>query len=612
MGWEGWFTLILSAVMLIGLLRYAHIADVIFMGGLTLLGLFGIITPTEALAGFSNTGMLTVAALFVVAAGLRESGSLDGMARRFLGQPKSERHALTRLLPPVAVFSSVLNNTTIVAMGMPVVLEWCRKNRLSPSRFLIPLSYATVAGGMMTLIGTSTNLVVHGLMLNTPAFEGKGLGFLEIGIVGLPFTIVTLAYLILVAPRILPVRQGFIEQLGAQRREYMIELMVEPICPLVGQSVQAAGLRQLPGLFLVEIERRGELISPVGPDEKLESGDRLVFVGVVSTIVDLQKIKGLVPAAEDPGTVKLTDKLGRHLCEAVVSPTSPLVGRGVREANFRTVYDAAVIAVHRHGVRLKGKIGDIVLRAGDTLLLQTSIGFMRAHRNNPDFYLVSEVGESEPIRHEKSSTAIGIMLLMIVMMAMPDLLGWIGMEGPFTELLDRGRVFFAFAAAGLMVIGRCLAPSTARRSIQWDVLFVIAASFGISTAMQKTGAASYIVELFVPLVAPLGPLGPIAAVYIIATLLTEFLTNNAAAAIVFPIAVATATKLGVDPRPFAIALAVAASAGFATPIGYQTNLMVFGPGGYKFSDFIRAGIPLNVIGFVITMIMIRFVWPTGP
>lgn len=609
MEWQGWFTLLLLPLMLFGLARFAHLADVIFMGGLTVLGLLGIITPSEALAGFSNAGMLTVAALFVVASGLRDSGALDGIARRMLGQPTGERNALIRLLTPIAGFSAFLNNTTIVAMGMPLVLEWCRKYRLSPSRFLMPMSHATVAGGMLTLIGTSTNLVVHGLMLNTPAFKGQGLGFLEIGAVGLPLTIAALIYLIYVSPKLLPVRQEFLEQLGAQRREYMVELMVESTCPFVGQSVQAAGLRQLPGLFLVEIDRKGELLSPVGPDEKLESGDRLVFVGVVSTIVDLQKVKGLVPAAEETGPVKLTDKLGRHLCEAVISATSPLVGRGVREANFRTVYDAAVIAVHRNGERLKGKIGDIVLRAGDTLLLQTSASFMRAHRNNPDFYLVSEVGESEPVRHERARWALGVMVLMIIMMMIPDILEWLGVEGSLTRTLDRCRVFFAFAAGGMMVIGRCLAPATARRSIQWDVLFVIAASFGISTAMEKTGAAQYIVDSFMPIVKPLGPIGTLAAVYLIANILTEFLTNNAAAALVFPIAVATATSMNVDPRPFAIAVAVAASAGFSTPIGYQTNLMVFGPGGYKFGDFVKVGVPLNIICFIVSIIMISLVWP---
>ncbi len=607
MNWQGWFTLALLVVMLYGLTRRAHLADIIFLGGLTLLSLVGIITPTEALSGFSNPGMLTVAALFVVATGLRESGALDGMGRKILGEPHNERRVLARLLAPIALMSAVLNNTTIVAMGMPVVIDWCRKHRKSASRFLMPLSHATVAGGLCTLIGTSTNLVVHGLMLDNAETRHVGMGFFEVGYVGLPITIVTLLYLVFIAPKLLPHRQELMEQLGESRREYMIEMLVEPTCPFVGQSVQAAGLRQLPGLFLVEIEREGKVLSPVGPDELLEIGDRLVFVGVVSTIVDLQKTKGLVPIAEE-ASASLIERIDRRLCEAVISPASPLVGRGIRESNFRTVYDAAVIAVHRSGGRLKGKIGDIVLRPGDTLLLQTATGFLRAHRNNPDFYLVSEVVEATPVRHEKATLAIAILIAMIVMMGLPDVFDWLGVSGTLVTTLDRCRVFFAFGAAGLMVVVRCVAPSTARRNIHWDVLYVIAASFGISRALEKSGAAGFIVDLFMPLVTPFGPIAALVVIYLIANLLTELLTNNAAAALVFPIAIATAHKLGIDPRPLVIAVTIAASAAFSTPIGYQTNMMIFGPGGYRFTDFVKVGVPLNILCFVVSMLLIPLIW----
>ncbi len=609
MSWQGWFTLALLAVMIYGLSRYSHIADVIFLGGLTLLGLFGIITPAEALSGFSNDGMLTVAALFVVASGLRESGALDGMARKLLGQPKSERRSLARLLAPIGLFSGLLNNTTIVAMGMPVVVDWCRKHNLSPSRYLMPLSHITVAGGLCTLIGTSTNLVVHGLMLATPAFAGRGMGFFEVGVVGLPITIAAWLYLVLLAPRLLPNRPGFLEQLGASRREYLVEMVVEPVCPLIGVTVQEAGLRQLPGLFLVEIERGGEAISPVTPDERLASGDRLLFAGVVSTIVDLQKIRGLTPATATGGAASLSDKLGRHLCEAVISASSPLVGRSIREANFRTVYDAAVIAVHRNGVRLKGKIGDIFVRPGDTLLLQTATGFQRAHRNNPDFYLISEVGESQPVRHERAFHSLVILACMVVVMALPDALELLGVSGKTAALLDRSRVLFAFAAAGLMVVARCVGPAAARRNISWDVLYVIAAAFGIAKALDKTGAADYLAGMILPLVHPFGFIGAIAGVYLITNVLTEFMTNNAAAALMFTLAASTADKLGADPRPFAITVAVAASAAFSTPIGYQTNLMIFGPGGYRFGDFVKVGLPLNILSMIISIVVISAYWP---
>lgn len=601
---SGWMTIGILAVMVFGLIRYAHLADVIFLGGLTLFGLSGVISPQEALSGFSNAGMLTVAALFVVAAGLRETGSLDVIAHKLLGVEGDERRALTRLTLSLTAVSAFLNNTTVVAMALPVVLDWCRKHRIAPSRLLIPISYASILGGCCTLIGTSTNLVVHGLMLDAGM---AGMSFFEVGYVGLPIAIVSALFMIFIMPRMLPTRQEFTERIDSARREYLVEMVVQPECPFIGSTVQAAGLRQLHGLFLFEIERGDRIIAPVTPDETLQSGDRLVFAGVVATIVDLQKIKGLVPSAADGATRAMLP--GRRFCEAVVSTSSPLVGRGVRESNFRTVYDAAVIAVHRNGARLQGKIGDIVLRAGDTLLMQTAPGFFRAHRNNPDFYLVSEVGDAEPIRHDKARPALGIMFLMVVLMATPDLARGLGASTELCERLDPLRVFVAFLAAGVMVVTRCVTASNARRYIEYQVLLVIAASFGISRAIEKTGAAEFIAQAFTPIGEWLGPIGALAAVYFLVSFFTEIVTNNAAAALMFPIAVAAAGKLHVDPRPFVMAVTIAASAAFASPIGYQTHMMVFGPGGYRFTDFLKTGIPLNLLWLVLAVILIPMIWP---
>lgn len=606
MTWPAWFTLGLLVLMLGGLLRFAHLSDAIFLGGLTALGLAGIITPKEALAGFSNAGMITVAALFVVASGLRETGALDAFGRRILGLPGGERSVLIRLCTPIAGISAFLNNTTIVAMTMPAVVDWCRKHRIAASRLLIPLDFATIAGGMCTLIGTSTNLVVHGLMINSGL---HGFGFFELAAIGIPITIVTIAYLTFVTPKLLPERQELLERLEAARREFLVEMRVEPDCALIGQSVAEAGLRHLPGLFLVDITRGNEVISPVTPEERLVAGDRLVFAGVVSTIVDLQKTRGLTPVAPDESDRGFTTSERRNLCEAVVSANSPLIGRGIREANFRTVYDAAVIAVHRSGVRLAGKIGDIVLRAGDTLLLQTSPSFVRAHRNNPAFYLVSEVAEAEPVRHEKSRLSIGILLGLVLLMAMPDFAAWFGFNGSWFKLMETGQPLFAILAAVAMVALRCISGAAARRSIQWDTLFVIAASFGIACAMEKTGLAQGIVSAVAPFMNAGGPLLALAIVYILTNVLTELLTNNAAAALIFPIALSTATQMNFDPRALAVAVAVAASGGFVVPIGYQTHMMVFGPGGYRLSDFARVGLPLNVLWFIVTMLVVPFVWP---
>jgi di/tricarboxylate transporter len=604
MHWDAWLTIGVLSGILVGLVLRAHLADFLFLAGLAILSLSGVITPTEALAGFSNPAMITVAALYVVAAGMRDTGALDSFARHILRRPQSPRLDLLRLSSPIAGMSAFLNNTTIVAMALPPVLDWCRKHQIAASRLLIPLSYATIAGGVCTLIGTSTNLVVHGLLLESGL---RGFGFLEIGVIGVPITIVTIAYLVLVGPILLPQRRELMEQLGEQRREYMVEMLVEDSFPFLNKRVQDAGLRQLPGLFLVEIARGTHLISPIGPRENLQVGDRLLFVGVVSTIVDLQKIRGLTPVAIEREDARAGGKAG-HLCEAVVSASSPMVGTSIRDARFRTVYDAAIIAVHRNGARLEGKIGDIVLRAGDTLLLQASPDFHRMHRNNPDFYLVSEVGGAQPVRHEKALLAAGILLALVAFMTLPDILEWTGAPAKLLEQLDRARVMAAVAAAVLMVVMRCLPAPAARRSIAWDVLLVIAASFGLATAIDRSGLSRAAVEAFRPALQAFGPVGAIAMVYIITNVLTELLTNNAAAALVFPIAIQTARQFGIDPHPFAITVAIAASGGFCIPIGYQTHMMVFGPGGYRFSDFVKIGLPLNILWLIVTCALVPLIW----
>jgi len=614
MSWEAWFTLGILITMIVGLVRFEHAADVIFLGALALLGLAGVITPREALAGFSNEGMLTVAALFVVAAGLVETGFMSQAARWVLGGEDSSRGALRRVLPLTAGTSAFLNNTTVVAMLMPALLEWSRKRRVAPSRLLLPLSYAALCGGMCTLIGTSTNLVVHGFMQASDLTPLKhGLGMWELAWVGVPIAIAGTAYLLLLAPKLLPDRKEFLEQLGETRREYLAEIIVHPSCPLAGQTVQQAGLRGLPGLFLIEIERESRLISPVGPDERLMAGDRLVFTGVVSTIVDLQKIPGLVPAADSTFEIDGIHRRGRRLCEAVISKSSPLVNRGVREVSFRTIYDAAVIAVHRNGRRVEQKIGDIRLEPGDTLLLNVGAGFARAHRNNPDFFLVSEVGDSAPLRHDRAWIAAGIAAAMVAVLSLPEILSWFPVSEAVPQWFADTRVVFALLAAGLMVVTRCLPSAAARRSIEWNVLLVIAAAFGVGKAMSHSGLADWIARATLDCVPDQwGAIGLLAAVYLLTWMLTELMSNNAAAALMFPIAVAAAGEAQLDPRALVIAVCFAASGGFIFPAGYQTHLMVFGPGGYRIGDFIKAGVPMVLIWMVLALLLIPVFWPLTP
>jgi di/tricarboxylate transporter len=588
MGWQGWFTLGVVAVALAAMVRGVAAPDLVMMAALFSLATTGILTVSETFSGFANPVVPTIGALFVVSAALRETGALEVALGRVLGRTSSVRRALLRMCAPVAASSAFLNNAPIVAMMTPGVIDWSRRKAISPSRMLIPLSYAAILGSTTTLIGTSVNLTVAGLI------EGAGMrsmSFFELLPVGLPIALAGVAYLVLVGPGLLPSRRDPAEVLGERRREYTASMRVRPDSALVGRSVGEAELRNLPGLFLVEISRGGRAVTPVGPEEIIQAEDRLVFAGVVARIVDLQRIRGLVPVTEHEEVPH--SPADPRLVEAVISASSPLVDQSIRESNFRTVYDAAVIAVHRNGERVAGKIGEIVLRPGDTLLLQTAQGFMRAHRNSPDFYLVSEVEGAERVRHERA----GVAVLVLAAMVLSNVLGVLPLP------------VAVFLAAGAMVALRCLNGPRARRSVDWSILVVIGAGLGIALAMQKTGAARAVASVLVGSAGQLGPLAALGVIYLVTLAMAESLHHNAAVAIMFPIAAATAQQLGVEPRGFVMAIALGSCCAFASPVAYQTHLIVYGPGGYRFTDFLKMGLPLDLLCAAVALAVIPFVWP---
>ncbi|MDZ4860567.1 MAG: SLC13 family permease [Candidatus Hydrogenedentes bacterium] len=594
---EAWFTLFVVALIFAGLAKELA-PDVLLLGGAVVLVLANVVTPKEALAGFSNEGMITVAALFIVAAALKETGALEHIGRILLGRANTERGVLARMSLVVTTISAFMNNTPVVAMLLPVLIGWCRRHRVSPSRVLIPLSYLTILGGLCTLIGTSTNIVVNGLLekAHETRPELMPMSLFELAWVGIPCAIAGSIYIILFGHRLLPERKDLIDQVGDSMREYMIDMRVEPGCRLVGQRVEQAGLRHLPGLFLVELVRNGEVISPVGPDQLIEAGDIVAFTGSVTTIVDLERIPGLVPVADEGYEAEARRRREGALSEAVISGKSPLVGKSIRDSNFRTTYNAAVVAVHRGGERLKGRVGDIVLRNGDTLLLQTGPHFSRAHRDNPDFFLVSDVEDSRPTRHERSTLSLFFLGLLVVLLV--------------TEYW--GTAIAALVVAGLMIATRCISSSDARQSVDWQTLITIGASFAIGGAMEKSGLVSAISSTLVPNPEAMSPWLVLAVLYIMTNLATELISNNAAAVLMFPFAVSLADKVGSHPRPFVIAVMIAASAAFALPLGYQTHLMVYGPGGYRFTDFLRIGVLLNILVGVVALLVIPMVWAFKP
>ncbi|MGE0607063.1 MAG: SLC13 family permease [Pirellulales bacterium] len=623
MGWQAWFTLAVLALVFGLLVRGRVSADLILIGGVVLLLLAGILTPAEALAGMANEGMITVAVLFIVSAGVVETGGITWVAERLFGRPKSAQVAVFRLMAPTALLSGFMNNTPLVAMLIPAVNDWAKKLRIAPSKVMMPLSIAAILGGTCSLIGTSTNLVVNGLVIkaaaeeqqklakaaqpggdaadNQPQFTGleNGLEMFSIAWVGIPSAILGICFVVGLSKWLLPDRRPPLSDLS-DPRQYTIEMMVEAGSPLVGKTIEGAGLRHLQGVFLAEIDREELILPAVSPQERLRAGDRLLFVGIVESVVELQKIRGLAPATDQ--VFKLgSPRSSRCLIEAVVSNTCPIVGKTIRDGRFRSTYNAAVIAVARNGQRINKKIGDIVLTAGDTLLLEASTTFADDHRNSRDFFLVSALEGSSPPSHERAVIALTILLGMVLAMTLGDSLGELPVVGRVTPLKA------AMLAAGMMLFTRCVSPDLARKNVDWPVLLAIAASFALGTALEKTGSAKAIAATFIGMAGG-HPWLSLAVIYLITVIVTELITNNAAAALMFPMAVATASRLNVSVMPFIIVIMMAASAGFATPIGYQTSLMVYGPGGYKFSDYVKIGVPLDLLVGTVTVLVAPFVW----
>ncbi|QDU70702.1 SLC13 family permease [Mucisphaera calidilacus] len=594
MPWEAWTTLATLAAMILILAANVTGPDVILMGTLALLATVGLFSERmphidELFLGFGSQGPITIALLYVVAAGLRHTGATELMSQWFLGRPTSATTAQARVMPTAAGLSAFLSNTAVVAVFLPAVGDLARKCAISPSKLLIPLSYAAILGGMCTLIGTSTNLVVNGRMLEDPRV-GTGLGMFDLAWVGLPCALLGFIYLLVVGRWLLPDRKPAIDR-ERSAREYAVEMIVEPDGPLVGSTIEAAGLRHLPGLYLTEIQRDQEILAAVGPDQKLRANDRLVFVGIVASVVDLRKIRGLKPA-EDQVYKLNAPRASRKLIEAVVSNRCPLVHKTIRDGRFRSVYNAAVIAVARDGQRLQQKIGDVVLQPGDTLLMEAPASFSDQRRYSQDFYLVSPIEDSTIIRHERAWLAITILGLLVVSVG----LEWL--------TLMHG----ALLAAGLMWLTRCCTASEARQSIDWQILIVIGCAIGIGQAVAASGAADGIVAGLMTLTGG-SPLLSLLALFLLANLFTELMTNVAAALLVYPIALATAERMQADPLPLLVIVMIAASASFITPIGYQTNLMVYGPGGYRYADYARIGLPLMLIVLVTTIFLTPLIWP---
>lgn len=578
--------------------------DAVLLTALVIVTLGGVINLEQAMLGFGNSTLLALGSLYIIAAALRESGALDRASKFILGQEtRSIQRILMRLCPSVTLYSAFLNNTPIVAMGIPSIRSWSQKNKIPASKLLMPLSYAAILGGTCTLIGTSTNLITHGL-LQTHGFQG--FSFFELAWLGVPCAISGLIYLVFISPKLTPARRDIRYQ-EEKKRELLVELEILGGASVVGKTVEEANLKKFSGFYLARINRDDREIAPVPDEEKLMSGDHLLYAaegGVAAKTPDLSDHPGLRLALQPPRTIKREEKKNRELHQVVVKEGSRLVGSTIEEAKLLDRFGAAVTGVRRRGRRIEGPLGDYVLHAGDVLLLDTGRGFRGAYEETPDFFLTSEAGGEAPegVTVEKKEQRPGGKDLYV---SVAVLLGVI-------LLATIGVMHIALAGIlGVVVLltFNVIEAGDARESVDWTVLIVIGAALGLGKAMEVSGAADIIGSWMVEFTNEFGPRATLAGIVISTVILTEIITNNGAVALMFPIALSVAEAQGLEARGLFVAITLAASMSLLTPIGYQTNLMVYGPGNYKFTDFFKVGFPLQVVLWSLVIILAPILWP---
>lgn len=596
---SGYIAIIVVTLMVIALLREVMRPGLVLFAALVVFMVTDILSADEALAGFSNKGMITVGILFLVSEGFKQTGALSKLAVVLLPKKRAPiPRLILRLTVPIASVSAFLNNTPMVIIFAPMVKKWAEQLSLPSQKFLIPLSYATILGGTCTLIGTSTNLVVHGMMLDRGI---PGLGFFELAKVGIFVAIVGFIYLNIASNRLLPgeiiPRHSFPNDI----REFYFDVALREGSSLIGKEIEK---RRLPGLaeFVVKtVVRDGKHIRISNTPFEIIEGDEFILAGKSEDIGFLMQQSGIyLKCLDNTDTSFMNQNL--KLVEVVIAPRFPGIQKTIEEFDFRGHYNAVVMAVHRNGERITTNMQSVELKSGDNLMLLTTPDFTRYWGESRAFYMSSEIGDMDSSKDKRKRWLAVIITLLMVIGAT------IGNQLPSYGKVQLDMFFFAAIAMVLMASLNIFSPKKYTKPVNWDVLITVACAFGISRALYNSGAADVIAHTTINISKSLGPIGVLAAIYIITNLFTEIITNNAAAALSFPIALSAATQMGVDPRPFFIAIAVAASASFSTPIGYQTNLIVQSIGNYKFSDYWKIGLPLNILCFIVSMIVIPIFW----
>jgi len=591
--------ILVSTVVVVAMVLFAteklrvDLIALLIMSTLMLIGVFrpDFLSPQEAIAGFSNKATITIAAMFILSAGLTKTGAIGLLTQRLIRVGGSNETRLFVLLMAAAgVASAFINNTAAVAVFLPIALSVSRQFKISPSKLLIPLSFVSIVGGTSTLIGTSTNILVSSMAADHGLRE---FGMFELAKLGVVFFAVGLLYLTLFARRALPDRAVTTDLTRKyQVGEFFTMLVVDKKSSLVLRTAAESRLTERYDVTILEIVRHDEHLWTGLRDIKIQERDELLVRGSIHNILEMNRIEGL--------TIRSQLKYADHelttdevmLAEAIIAPSSTLIGRSLKEADFRHQHGVFALAIRKHGETIRQKIGNVRLDTGDTLLIQGRRDFVEKLGDDPGFLMLQEV-QIEEVRKRKAPLAVGVAVLVIGLAALKIM--------PIVVSAILGSV--------AMILLGCLKLQEAYDSIDWLVIFLLAGVIPLGTAIENTGTAAFVANGILQLTENMGDVAIIAVFYLLATIFSSIMSHNAAAILLVPIGVAFAQELGLNPIPILMAITFAASSAMSTPFGYHTNLMVYGPGNYKFSDYLRVGIPLNAIFWVLSSLLIPVLWP---
>ena len=577
----------LVLLTIVFLYKEVYNTSIVFISAVGLLIVPNIVSTQEVLSSFANEQVAVIIMLLALGQFLKRSPVIEGLFQKLFLKTKGFFSFTAKMTGFVSLFSGFMNNTPLVALLLPYVVEWGKKNKISPSKLLIPLSFAAIMGGGLTLIGTSTNLIANSILMNKLGPEA-GLSMFSFFAIGAPVVIIGIVYILVFGKKMLPDNAGMISNFQENKNEYFFDLLVKEGSPLVGKTIGESNLRKLNGLYLVEIVRPDKVRTAPGPKEIMRAGDYIIFAGQTENIVDVLNMNlGL----EMPNELEQLQSK-KEVVEVIMPYNSSLSNKKIKDTDFRARFDAAIIAVRRDGEKLFGKLGEITLQKGDMMLCVAGHDFYKRIGRSKDLTLISNVRQLQDIDGNKS-------LSLIIATAISILLPALGIISLFQSLL----MLFVF-----LLLTKVILFGELKRAINIGLITIMGGALTIGVAMDKSGAAEYIATEGLSVLKPLGPIGILAGVYLITNVLAAYMTNIAAVSIILPIAISFAQVNGFDVMPFVFCVAFAGSKTFLTPIGYQTNLMVYGPGGYSFKDYLRFGFPLTAIFMVTTLLLLKLIY----